>query len=247
MAYKIKIDTKRRLKEPDKYVSIVERVIFFSKKNLKFILIVSVVLLALGIAYAGIMIKMGIDDKKALKLEYEASHYYFGTDSEKRGEDLKKAIEIYQRIISDYKRSRSSPIAGYYLGNVHMELKEYDAAISVYNGLLERYPHRSDLIPLVYQRLGYAYLAKGDNKNALESFNRTAKLEMAKNRDQSLFESGRILEVMGEKGEARKKYKEIVTSYPSSPFSAEAQVKIKALVGDSGTEESKKDDHKGKK
>lgn len=246
MAYKIKIDSKRQLKEPDEFVSIMERVFSFGKENLRYLVITLAVLLAIAIAYAAFIIKARIDDDKAGRLEYDASRYYFGSGREKTGQDLKKAVDIYQKIVTDYKKSSSGPIAYYYLGNVHIELKEYDAAIRAYKGFIERYPNRRDLIPLVYQRLGYAYLAKGDNQNALDSFNRAAGLEYAKNRDQSLFESGRILEMMGKKDEAIKKYEEIVKNFPSSIYTAEAQVKMKAL-GDVKTEESKIDDKKNKK
>lgn len=247
MAYKIKIDPKKQLKEPDEFISTMERLVLFSRENVKHLLVGFAIVFAIGVAYGVFNIKGRMDDKKAVRLEYDASRYYFGSGREKTGQDLKKAIETYQKILSDYGRSSSAPIASYYLGNAHMEIKEYDAAINVYKVFLERYPERRDLVPLVYQRLGYAYLAKGDNQNALESFNKAAGLEFAKIRDQSLYESGRILEQMGNKDEAIKKYKEIIAGFPSSPYSGEAQAKIKGLGGDQGAEELKKDDQKNKK
>lgn len=253
MAYKIKIDSKRQLKEPDEFISIMERAILFSKENTKYLFLVFAIISAVAVAYAVFFIKSGIDNEKAVKLEYDASRYHFGSGREKTGQDLKKAIEIYQKIVTDYKKSSTAPIANYYLGNAHMELKEYDDAIKAYRGFVERYPDRRDLIPLVYQRLAYAHLAKGDNQNALESFNRAANLELARNRDQSLFESGRILEVIGQKDEALKKYEEIVKDFPLSVYSAESQVKIKELSGDVKNKdmqmpkESKIDDNKNKK
>jgi tetratricopeptide (TPR) repeat protein len=247
VAYRIKIDTKKQLKEPDEFISTMERLVLFSRENVKHLLVGLAIVFAIGVAYAVFNIKGRMDNNKAVRLEYDASRYYFGSDREKTGQDLKKAIEIYQKILSDYGKSSSAPIASYYLGNAHMEIKEYDAAINVYKVFLQRYPERSDLVPLVYQRLGFAYLAKGDNQNALESFNKATGLELAKNRDQSLYESGRILEQMGNKDEAIKKYKEIITGFTSSPYSGEAQAKIKGLGGDQGGEELTKDDQKNKK
>lgn len=259
MAYKIKIDPKRQLKEPDEFISIMERVILFSKERIKYLFIGFAVVCVIAITYGAFILKARMDDEKAVRLEYDASRYYFGADGlrlpeerrgsdrEKTGRDIKKAIETYQKILSDYRRSSSAPIAGYYIGNAYMELKEYDAAVNAYKVFLERYAERKDLVPLVYQRLGYAYLSKGDNQNALESFNKAAGIVPAKNRDQSLYESGRIFEMMGNKDEAIKRYKEIITVFPSSPYSAEAQAKIKGLGGDQGVEEPKKDDQKNKK
>lgn len=247
MAYKIKIDSKRQLKKPDEFVSIMESVVSFTRENSRYLVIMLAILAVVAIAYAALIAKSKADDERAGRLEYDASRYYFGTGSEKAGQDLKKAIEIYQKIVSEYKKSSSAPIAGYYLGNAQMELKEYDAAINVYKGFADRYPDRKDLIPLVYQRLGYAYLAKGDSRHALESFNKAASLELARNRDQSLFESGRIHEMMGQKDEALKKYEEIVKNFPTSVYTAEAQVKIKALGGDVKTEDHKADEKKNSK
>lgn len=247
MAYKIKIDSKKRLKEPDEFVSIMESVVSFVKENLKYLGILLAIILVFALAYGAIIIKTRIDDDKAAGLEYAASRHYFGTGMEREGRDLKKAIEVYQKIISDYKRSKSAPTAAYYLGNAYMELKEYDAAIGAYKGFIDRYADRRDLIPFVYQRLGYAYLAKGNNQNALDNFNKVAIIETVRNRDQSIFESARILELMGKKDEALKKYEEIIRDFPSSVFSAEAEVKIKALGGDQGAQEPKKNDQKNKK
>ena len=244
MPYKIKVNSKRQLKEPDEYVSTVEGIVSYVKDNLRVLGILISISLVAAIAYGAFIIKERTDDAKAVKLEYDASRYYFGSGPEKKGQDLKKAIDIYQKISADYKRSSSAPIALYYMGNAHLDLKEYDAAINAYKGFTERYPDKKDLVSLVYQRLGYAYLAKGDDKDAVESFNKAAGLELAKNRDQSLYESGRILEKMGQKDDALKKYKEIVTSFPSSPYSSEAQVKIKGLGGDQTPKDTKKDDKK---
>ena len=84
-------------------------------------------------------------------------------------------------------------------------------------------------MPLVYQRLAYAQLAQGTVEEAEKTFTAITKIPSAPNKDQALFELGKIDEILKRPEGALAHYQEIMKDHQSSPFAAEASVRIKTL------------------
>ena len=231
MVYKIKVA--KKAKPQEEVIAKPSTVLSFLKENLRVVLIVGVITVILLVGVPAFRFYVGYIDRKAATLEFIAYSYYYGSPSlkEMSVEDrLKKALEKYQEIIDKYPRSKVAPLAKYYMGNCYLELKETDKALDTYWGFVDSYSKKgAKLLPLVYQRIGYANILKGDDNKAIEAFNKILSLPEANNKDQALYELGSIYERSGDKTKALEHYEKITKEYPDSPFASEAQPKIKEL------------------
>jgi len=169
---------------------------------------------------------------KAQDLEREATLHYLtrpANDPQKVEINLKEAITLYQRVVDEYPRTPSAPIALFGLGNALIENKQVDAAIEAYQRLLSTYSVNTSLTSLAQQKLGYAYLLKGDREQAGKSYAAILNNPAFLNRDQALFELARLDESQSRFDEALKRYQDLIKTYPNSPFASEAALREKIL------------------
>ncbi len=169
---------------------------------------------------------------KAQDLEREATLHYLtrpANDPKKVEINLKEAIAIYQRVVDEYPRTPSAPLALFGLGNALVESNQVDAGIAAYQRLLSTYSQNTSLTSLAHQKLGYAYLLKGDRDQAGKAYAAILNNPAFLNRDQALFELARLDESLSRPDEALKRYQELIKTYPSSPFASEAALREKIL------------------
>jgi len=142
-----------------------------------------------------------------------------------------KALPLYQEITDRYSHSRLAPLARYYQANCQNELGKLDDAVALYTQSITEYGLTQESAQLAALRLGYLYAGRGEQAKALEQFQRLAAQATAFNRDQALFEAGRLQEA-DNKEAALNAYRTIQKDFPKSPWSSEAAVRIKALGGE---------------
>ena len=106
---------------------------------------------------------------------------------------------------------------------------DVDAAIDAYKRFTATYASNTSLLGLVYQKLGYAYLVKGDSDQAAKAYSSILDMPGAMNRDYALFEVARLEENRAKPDEALKHYQELMKTYPSSPLTSEAAVRVKVI------------------
>ncbi|HDH04354.1 MAG TPA: tetratricopeptide repeat protein [Nitrospirae bacterium] len=185
------------------------------------------VVAALIILYVIFALYSSSMSKKAYSLEMEAYNIYY---SDASGESMseedkwKKALELYKQSVD----IKASPTALFYLGNCYFNLGDYDNAIKEYNLLVDRFSSEEGMLPLVYQKLASAYFRTNQNDKALETLDRLAGVEDGIFKDTALILEAGYYEGAGEKEKALEKYREIITEFPVSPWSAEAGSKVAA-------------------
>jgi tetratricopeptide (TPR) repeat protein len=231
MPYKIRTTPKKPMLDPEAIVSRSEAVLDRLRKHRVGVGLVVGILLAGGLTWGGIIWFQAKQDRAALLLEYEASKIALETPSEQ--EDLmarqEKASVLYQEILAKYPRSSSAPFAQFQLANRYFELHQYEKAAEAYQEFLRQYRGHETLVPMVHLRLGYAHLFREDYQAALSDFQRVIEDPNAWNRDQALYEAGRVLEGLDEREAAIQKYEGLIKEFPRSPWAGEAQSRLKAL------------------
>lgn len=245
MAYKIRIATKKQqLKEPDKFVSAVDRLGEAIRERARLLWMLLGVILIIGSGIGAYGLYQRHQETLALVLEFQAGQYYHQEvpDAQEKGssskeENYKKAIELYRQLIQNYPKTPAASRAQYYLGNAYLELKDFESAISAYRSFLKKGETGDVLKGLAYQQLGYAYLLKKSSQEALEAFESVQQIKGALNKDLSYYELGRLNESLAQRQEAIKHYQEIGKRFPDSPFLFEAKAHLSAL----GVVESKPD------
>jgi pentatricopeptide repeat protein len=167
------------------------------------------------------------EKKKAYSFEIEAYDYYYVSSKSLTLSDeerWRKALELFQKSYE----IKSTPSVLFYTGNCHFNLGDLDSAINTYESFINEYGTDGLVLPLVYQKLISAYFKKGETEKALKTINTFADFKNGIFRDTALILEARHYENSGDKGDALRKYNEIISRFPSSPWAAEAQARIKA-------------------
>ncbi len=169
---------------------------------------------------------------KAQELEREATSRLFtrpSNDPQKAAANLTEAIALYKRVLDEYPRTPTAPLVQFSLGNAFLQSNDVDSAIEAYKRFTSTYGSNTSLLGLVYQKLGYAYLVKGDLDQAAGAYSSILDMPGAMNRDYALFEVARLEENRSKPDEALKHYQELLKTYPNSPLTSEAAVRVKVI------------------
>ncbi|MGB0910888.1 MAG: tetratricopeptide repeat protein [Nitrospirales bacterium] len=209
-----------------------DQFLFFVEQNRNAVL-ASFCLILVAAAIGGFLVWQ---DRQATQdawvLEGQAQALYLDRsleDGEASKGNIDKAAELYRQILEEYPRTTPAQSALYLLGNSLMEKKEYQGAIQSYEQFLEEYGRNVMLQGLVRQRLGYAYLLKGDRGKAVEAFSQILADPGAFNRDQVMFELAKLEESDGSMDKALVRYKDLLMQFPTSPYASEATLRVQAL------------------
>jgi TolA-binding protein len=230
---------KQELKKPDEFITTVDRIAELSRTHTRQLWTAVALAVLVAVAVAGAIWMQLHQEERAAELELQAAGYYHQPFSPETGEgkavlpsreeSLRKAIEVYKKVISDYPRTEAAALGQYYLGNSYLELGDHANAILAYDRFIEKYDRSPAMTALAYQRLGYAHLASGNFPSALQSFESALKRQEARNRDQVLFEVGKLHEDQGQKEKAVQAYQLVVEEDPHSVLATESKVRLKAL------------------
>lgn len=169
---------------------------------------------------------------KSQDLEREATLHYLtrpADDPKKADTNLKEAIALYKKVVEEYPRTPTAPVALFNLGNAYLQANEVDAAIDAYKRFILMYGSNASLLGLVHQKLGYAYLLKGDRDQAAKAYSTILEIPGSLNRDHALFELARLEESQSRPEGALAHYQDLMKNYPNSPFTNEAAIRVKAL------------------
>jgi TolA-binding protein len=74
-----------------------------------------------------------------------------------------------------------------------------------------------------------AYVKKGELDNALNTLKSLLSIKDSSLHDMALLESGKILELMGKKDDAKNKYNEMINKFPKSPLLNEARARMEKI------------------
>lgn len=169
---------------------------------------------------------------KAQELEREATIHLFtraASDPQKAAVNLKEAIALLKRVVEEYPRTPTAPLAQFSLGNAYLLSNDLESALEAYNRFISTYGSHVSLLGLVQQKLGYAYMLKGDLDQAAKAYSTVLEIPGAMNRDYALFELARLEENRSRLDEALKHYQDLMKTFPNSPLTSEAAMRVKVI------------------
>ncbi len=133
------------------------------------------------------------------------------------------ALQRFQDVVQQYGGTLSGAVAQYAVGNTYAQMGQYDQAVKEYEKFTKDNGKQQFLLPFVYQRLGYAYLALGKQDDAVKAF---GKAEAAGGAGPATVELARLYDHAGNEAEAQKKYKEVSEKLASTSWAVEARTKL---------------------
>jgi tetratricopeptide (TPR) repeat protein len=230
---KMKRISKKKLKEPDEFITTAAKVLLWTRENLRLILtgIIVGALVASSIVFW--RIKTERREAAALNSFHRALEILTSAEdpSSKR---YQEALDGFERIQREYPNSKAAQLAQLQLGQGLLESKQYDKAVETYRTLLERNPTERLYRLFALQNLGYAYEGQGDYQRALDSFQGLVDMGESFLRPSAYISIGRCYEKLGKREEALKKYRIFLEKYPESIMVPMIKNKLGTLEGKEG-------------
>jgi tetratricopeptide (TPR) repeat protein len=200
---------KKKLKEPDEFITLTERIYLFITQHTKSIAIggILIIILILSIFFFQRWEKK--NEEKALQLfNIAIENYQMVSQINQQGspQEYKNVSEKFDGVIEKFPRTSAGKMSILYKGNIHLRLGEFEEAIKDYENFLKKDGekiYRSFAI----EGLSYAYEGKKDYEKALNHYK-----EMIDSGENFLLPSGylgmgRCYEKLGKNNEAIESYK----------------------------------------
>ncbi len=179
------------------------------------------------------------EQEEAWELQGQAQRIYLDRpldDVERGKSNIQQASGMFQDILEQYPGTLSAKVSSFLLGNSLMEEKKYESAIEAYKSFLQGHAQDHILVGLVQQRLGFAYLLNENREAAVSAFSAVIENTHALNKDQVLFELAKLAESEEKTDDAVQRYKQLIQEFPLSPFSTEANLRVKVLAPEEAQE-----------
>lgn len=185
---------------------------------------VLIALAAIGIvAVLGIGITYYRSSKaeKSSTLESQALTAFYGSEKNaaRTADDYKKALGLFKDAAS----AAETPVSLYYLGESQLKTGEKKQAMETFKKFISKFSG-STLASSVHIKMALMLAADGDNSGALKE------LELVKGEqigaDTALVETANIYDKMNKPEDAKKALRELVSSFPASPWLAEAKGRL---------------------
>jgi tetratricopeptide (TPR) repeat protein len=218
MAGKRKI-IKKKLKEPDEFISFTDHAFRFISRHYRRIITGGVIL---GVLLGAFFLFQKWEEKK----EGEA-YQLFGTalqlnqmlDSPYRegsSADYRSLIEKFDEVITKFPHTSSGKLSLLYKGNLHLKLGEFDEAIKAYETFLQEAGKEKFYRLLAMEGLGYAHEGKKEYEKALEAYERMLEMGEGLQVANAHLNKGRCYEKLGKKKEALESYKSFLQVAPKA-------------------------------
>jgi tetratricopeptide (TPR) repeat protein len=223
MAKKIKID-KKKLKQPDEFISMSSRIVEYLTGNWKKTVLIMVVIFgALGINATVRYYK----NYTTIRAQEEITQ---AVESFKAGKGV-EALSLLQKAAKRGGEKAAGMIPLLYLGNHFFKVANYERALEYYEKIISQNGDKSD--PLVRELAlfgaGYSLEQMGNCAEAKVRFQQVADDPSSFFGDSALFSAARCLEHQGELRSAAELYKRIEAEHPNSLLLADARARLKAI------------------
>jgi tetratricopeptide (TPR) repeat protein len=218
---KIKKKTKALMQPEDEIRSIAHNVsdyyqVYRKQFNLAVAMIVLAITVTLIYSFVG-----STNEKKAgqmLSAAYDAYDPGGGAPA-----NYPQALKQFQDIVKQYGGTVNGAIAQFLTGNTYARMGQPEAALKEFEAFIRKYSSEKFLLGLVYQRIGYTYLAMGKQDDAVKAF---AQAESVAGTGPATLELARLYERTGKIQESLKSYKDISNNLPTTAWATEARRKI---------------------
>jgi tetratricopeptide (TPR) repeat protein len=218
MAGKKKI-IKKKLKEPDEFLSFTDHAFRFISRHYRRIITGAVIL---GVLVAAFFLFLKWEEKKeaeayrSFETALEAYQLLGSPDRERSPADYRSLIEKFDEIITKFPRTASGKLSLLHQGNLHLKLEEFDEAINAYEIFLRKAGKERLYRLFAMEGLGYAYEGKKEYEKAVEAYERMLEVGEGLQVANAHLSMGRCYEKLGKKKEALESYKTFLRVAPKA-------------------------------
>ncbi len=161
---------KRKLKEPDEFITFTERIYLFVAHHAKPIALgagIVLVLLLLTFLFQTWEKKNAESANQMFNLAVETYQMVSSPYREGSPQEYKSVVESFNEVIAKFPKTQPGKLAILYKGNVYLWLGEFDEAIKAYEDYLKKAGKEKLYRAFAMEGLGYAYEGKRDYAKAV--------------------------------------------------------------------------------
>jgi tetratricopeptide (TPR) repeat protein len=224
--------TKKKLKQPDEFLTFTEQSYLFIHQHIKKIAMgVFLMILILSSLYLLRMWDQKKEEEANQKFIVALETYQVVSSPYREGSaaDYKKALEGFEEVIKTYPNTSAGKTSLIYKGGIYLRLGEFDEAIKAYEASLKKAGKERLYHLLCQEGLGYAYEGKKEYEKALKAYQEILKLDDQYEWTGIRLNIARCYEKIGKKEEALENYRAFFKVSPKSIASNPVLKKISSL------------------
>jgi tetratricopeptide (TPR) repeat protein len=210
---------KKKLKEPDEFISFTEKAFIFITHHSKSIAVGGIIILVLVLSIFFFLRWENKNEENAnqmLSLAIETYQIVSGPYQEGSLEDHRNALEKINEVINKFPRTSSGKLSILYKGNLHLRLGEVDEAIKAYESFIQKAGKEKLYRLFAMEGLGYSYEEKKDYDRAINAYQKIFQLGEDFQSANVYLGMGRCYEKLGKNQEALENYKNFLKVSPKS-------------------------------
>ncbi len=212
--------TKKRLKEPDEFITFTDRTLIFFREQARAIAVGAAVIVVLVLAFLFFQMWDKKKEEDAARAYSAAVELYDRGAAQGRGEssaqDQKAVLAKFDEIIAKYPGTSSGKLSLLYKGEIELRLNEFDEAIKAYSAFSEKAGKRGLYQYFALEGLGHAYEGKKDYGKALEAYQKILQTGTGFQLAEAHLNMGYCYEKLGKNKEALQSFKAFLSSSPKS-------------------------------
>jgi len=218
---------KRQLEEPDKFISFTAKLLGLLKKYKVQALSVLGVLFAIIIAGSSVYYYANRAERKTSVMLANSLDRYEKIKAEQGA--VKACQEVandFNQIIENNWGKDSAKIAKLIYANICYDAGDFDTATELHNKALYDFENNPFVKNLILSSIAYSQEGKKDYKTAAKYLEMIMSGLDDTNKDETLFNLGRLYAVMGDKDKSLEAFNKIISDYKDSSYLERAKEKI---------------------
>jgi len=223
---------KKKLKEPDEFITLTERAYLSVTHHAKSIAVgagIVLVLLSFIFFFQKWENKNAENAYQMFNSVVETYQMVSSPYREGSPQEYKNVIERFNEVITKFPKTPGGKLAVLYKGNIHLRLGEFDEAIKAYESYLEKAGKEKLYRSFAMEGLGYSYEGKRDYEKAMNAFQKVIDLGVGFQLANAYLGLGRCCEKMGKTKEALENYKSFIKISQTSQMANIVLRKISSL------------------
>jgi tetratricopeptide (TPR) repeat protein len=204
---------KKKLKEPDEFITLTEKTYLFITHHSKPIagggIIVLILILSLFFfqrwekknqesAYQ--MFNLAVETYQMVSAQYREGSL----------QEYKNVLEKFNEVLTKFPRTSFGKLSILYKGNIHLQVGEFGEAIKAYESFLQKVGKEKLYRSFAMEGLGYSYEGKKDYEKAMNAYQKVVDVGESFQLANAYLGMGRCYEKMGKNKEAIENYKNFI-------------------------------------
>jgi len=223
---------KKKLKEPDEFITLTERAYLFLTRHAKPVAAGGVIVLVLILAFFFFQRWEKKKEGNAYQMFTLAVETYQAASTPYREgslQEYKDVLEKFDEIVTKFPRTSAGKLSMLFEGNLHLRLSEYEEAIKAYDAFLQKAGKEKLYRIFAMEGLGYSYEGKKDYQKALNAYQKIVELGETFQSPDAYLGMGRCYEKLGKNKEAVENYRNFLRVSQKSNMSNTLLRKISSL------------------